>query len=157
MDIEEWKQGRKVWAPIIGHLLLAFGEIEYCLMICLGPLDSHMTWSKVKDAGYKRKVSEAIRVLSEKHPDHIGAKNAIQLLNDSLNLVKVRNLVAHNPLNVAAYTAPDGDVQFRLAVGSLKNHENGIIFQELEDAALQAEALAAELHDVIHDIWISAE
>ena len=153
---DEWTQGRQVWAPVIGRLLLAFGEIEYCLMICLGPLDDRQNWGKLLTPEFKEKASKSIRVLEDKHKHAAPAAStkAIRLLNESIKLAEYRNLVAHNPLNIGAYTEnSEDDIRFRLVIGSLRNPEKLITLAELQEVTEAAESVAAELHDIIHYLW----
>jgi len=157
MNIEEWKHGRQLWAPVIGRLLLAFGEIEYCLIICLGPLDGHHALDKLKASDFKKKASESLRVLSINHSARPGAKRAIQLLNQAIKLAEYRNLVAHNPLTIGAYTDEMGDIQFRLVVSSLRNHKKSIALSDLQEVAEATECVAAELHNTIYDLWTQRE
>lgn len=156
MDIDEWRNGRKVWAPVIGRLLLGFGEIEWCLMVCLGPLNDHEGRERWRTADFKKKASEAIRVLSEKHEEHRASKRAVRLINESIKLAACRNLVAHNQLNIGAY--PEGhDLKFRLVIASLRDGKKYITFSELTELAEAAENVASELHDTVNAIWSDRE
>jgi hypothetical protein len=154
MDIQEWRQGRQIWAPVIGRLLLAFGEIEYCLMIILGPLGGHQAWERLKNSEFKKKISESIRVLDDNYVGHRAHKQTVRLLNESIKLATYRNLVAHNPLNVGPFSQ-DGEIYFRLVIVSLKNHEKYVAFSELNEVAESSEYVALQLHELVHELWTS--
>lgn len=152
MDIQEWRRGRQLWAPVIGRLLLSFGEIEYCLMIILGPLNGHQAWERLKASEFKKKASEAIRVLDNNYLGHRAHKQTVSLLNESMKLATYRNLVAHNPLNIGPFQQ-DGKINFRLVIISLRNHEKHVVFSELNEAADSSEYVASQLHELVHELW----
>jgi len=157
VDIDEWNNGREKWAPLMGRLILAFGEIEYCFMVCLAPLNSHEGWEKLKHADFKTKASKSIAVLSSKYKRYPECKQAIYLINESIKRVKVRNLVAHNPLNIAPFNDVDGNIEFQLVIGSLRNHEIHINEKELTNTMKEIEEIATELHNIVNRIWTERE
>lgn len=153
MDIEEWNNGREKWAPLIGRLILAFGEVEYCFMVCLGPLDSHEGWPSLKHAKFKKKANKSIEVLTKKYSKFPESKRAIYLINEAVKRAKARNLVAHNPLNIAPYNDSNNNIEFHLIIGSLRNHQVHIAEAELTNIMEEIEQIASELHDIVNRIW----
>ncbi len=153
MNADEWNTGREKWAPLIGRLVLAFGEVEYCFMVCLGPLASHEYWPELKHSEFNKKAATSVQVLHnyDRYPE---SKRAMFLINEAVKRAKVRNLVAHNPLNIV----PNNDLSdFHLAIGSLRNHEIHISEQELRTAMEEIEQIAAELHNIVNYIWTERE
>jgi hypothetical protein len=142
---DSFELAEQVWAPVIGQFILEFATIEDFLHSIISEYlkNKHVTESDLKDSLPSR-LSMFKKIVSER----LDSQQDRQKLNSSVdgiaNLVKTRNLLAHNSLSLEMEETQEGTIRaigpvisgrrdpnmtitlgtLRLRLSDLKRHRN---------------------------------
>lgn len=136
-----------VWRFQIGRLVLAMGEVEYCLRRCLVEIPEVDRWHELKDEDFKVKATAAIRHVQASGFKAALKKRLVTVINKAIRLAPVRNLVSHSPVHLSEYRSGDGKRHMiRFEAFSLRNSDKTMTLRELTAIAKEAIRIAADFH-----------
>ena len=142
---DSFEQAEQVWAPVIGQFILEFATVEDFLHSIISEYlkGKHVTESDLKDSLLNR-LALFKKIVTER----LGSQQDQQKLNSIVcgisNLVKTRNLLAHNSLSLEMEETQEGAIRaigpimagrrdpnmtitldaLRLRLSDLKRHRN---------------------------------
>jgi hypothetical protein len=148
------EDSRERWAPLVGRLILSFGDIENVTYLALLQLPKDKIFETTSSLGFGKRA-ELVLELIDGHPE-IGeslSKEFSEKLRMAKKLSETRNLVAHSPLMMKIYEHPkEGWMHREIALASAKNKDEGLSFYKLAEAATKAEMLAKDLYELYGEI-----
>lgn len=133
------------WAAAIGRAFIAFGSIEQVTVNCVREIPR----DRIQRSTSKLNLIPRIDLILELLEAYDGEPFSLLAAKLSLakQMVKTRNLIAHNPLVLDVYENSAGDFLFQApVVRSLRNEQHHITLSELQQFAADADTLASELY-----------
>ena len=142
---DSFELAEQVWAPVIGQFILEFATIEDFLHSIISEYlkDKHVTESDLKDSLPSR-LSLFKKIVSERLDSQQDRQKLNSCIDGISNLVKTRNLLAHNSLSLEMEETQEGTIRaigpiisgrrdlnmtitlgtLRLRLSDLKRHRN---------------------------------
>lgn len=137
------------WELEVGRFVMAFGDIEHSVTLCLSwlPKDSIGDACKTLPLGIRLSLLEAILSPSK----HGLRRELFGVVRGVRTHLERRNLIAHNGLQIGVYK--DGDrITFSQQIVSSRNHAKSINYAELVKLAKDVQVLARQLSNVALDL-----
>jgi len=133
------------WAPIVGKFMIAFGSIEKCVNELLRHQcgEAHMRFALTLMLAQRFKLLREL--LSERSLSDVARSVLIANLDDAQELVRTRNLVAHNPLVLSMFHHDDEATRTMREVIYAERNGKAIEFEELIRLTDRATKVAAAL------------
>jgi hypothetical protein len=145
---------RSEWAPVVGRLILSFGDIENVTYLALLQLPKDKIFATTSSLPFGKRV-DLVLDLVDGHPEIAEdlSKRFAEKLRDAKKLSETRNMVAHSPLVMQIFQHPkEGWVHREMALANAKNKEKALSLDALTQAASEADRLARELYDLYGSI-----
>ena len=99
-DQAAYERERVEWRGLVGTLMLRFGDIEYFTVRCLVHLGKGKS---ARDDKFAKRTDRLIKVIRDRYGTSPPAAELVQKLEEAKSLAKVRNDIAHNPLQMRIY------------------------------------------------------
>ena len=134
-----------IWEPLVGRAMLRFGEIEVITIRCLRFLPGKHKLREVGNWKFTPRVNLILTLLAAKSdPDR---DRLAELLREAKRLVRTRNLIAHNPLEMTVYQLREtGEFALTLEIRKLLGGEADVLDREaLETFVAEVSALRSAL------------
>ena len=134
------------WRRLVGTVLLSFGEIELVTMKCL----AHLPSDKIRDTASRLPLGTRIDLLVEiiegRETADAAAVQLVKALKEAKSFAEVRNVFAHNPLQLDIYTSKStDDMPVEFIIRKLRS-DKAIDLALLKEHAAKAADLASELY-----------
>lgn len=122
---------RQDWRNLIGDFILEFAEVEVEVFGIFEDLGSDAEFTAAKACQFKDRSIKAISLIESKVTDDRIRRPIIRALNELIKLAdEVRNLIAHNPVDLALESILQGGNEHE--VRSFRNFDKAITFDELQ-------------------------
>lgn len=133
------------WAKEVGRVFIAFGSIESTILSCLEVIPKDNIFKIVQGMSLSRRIDLIVEII--KDHENILSKNLSNNLLYTKELAEKRNLIAHNPLVLDVYMMDQGGIKLIEKISSMKNIKKHIYFDEIQELAVQTEALSLALFE----------
>lgn len=130
------------WATLVGRFLIAFAAMESLTLQTLKEWLKPPVYRHVMNMRFGQRVDLIVDLAQEQDAPADKVEAFVRNLKKAKRLAAKRNAVAHNPLVLCLF---DEEHNLTEAIASDKKEHEIIEFEELEQLALQAEALEEEL------------
>ena len=144
------------WCLAIGRLLVAFGKIEWFTYFLLCELPSEDIFDSVCSLSFSKRRG-LIEQLAEQRITDSGLKAAILgLLKDAEKYSKIRNTVAHNPIELSLFDSSEG-IDLRHTISKFRadmdeRRKTEITLAELEEKCVSIERLAGKCYEMQYKV-----
>ena len=138
----ETRDDRDEWAPVIGRLFIAFGAIESITHQCLKEWLSDPIYNDLKKSRLSFRLDLLESLLVSKEYTDEDKSNCLNIFPKIKNLASVRNLVAHNPLELVLFVEEGGVFQ-EIMIPSVDPSKE-LELEELKKKVDEVEALASD-------------
>lgn len=132
------------WARAIGNGFVAFGAIEWLILICLIEIPNDRIYESTKKLGLAQKIDILLEILKV-HEGDIYDDISLKL-KEIKELSKFRNILAHNPLT--SIIDDNSDTGFSDVILSLHKDQK-LNLKEVKDFSERSESLANELRKAL--------
>lgn len=136
------------WHEAIGQLVLSFGDIEHSLYLILSECGENDIYTEYKDEDFVCRARKCIEIIKGIAPKPSEADELIALLKQSMGLIGVRNLIAHNPLHPIVTS----DSAVRLSVISTKDSNKKIDLADLQKTAFESANIKEKMYQATHAV-----
>jgi hypothetical protein len=135
------------WRCLVGRALLSFGDIEFFTLRCLANIPAD-TISKTSLAlRFEQRVDLLVEIIEGHHAAPGSAANHLaNKLKAAKALATVRNVIAHNPLQLKVYAQPTGDEIVDRVISAARSPDKLIDLAGLKEYAAAVEDLVSELY-----------
>jgi hypothetical protein len=143
-----------LWAQLVGRFVLAFGEIEWGVCQALVRVPERNQFPAMKRCEFKVRATAAIKHTNDRVQDDAVRRALVRAINEGIKLADSRNLIAHNPAQIAIYT--DGDEEdpvFRMEIISMLDETKFVTQPQLQALAEKAESVAAEMVNALRRVY----
>ncbi len=118
------------WRNLIGDFMLEFAEVESSVLGIFEDFSSDVELEKMKAFKFKPRASNAIELVTRLEADTVIRTPIVHALNELIKLADgVRNLIAHNPLQMSLEGVLVGSNEYEIR--SFKDSDKAITFDEL--------------------------
>ncbi len=118
------------WRNLIGDFMLEFAEVESSVLGIFEDFASDDELEKMKGLKFKPRASSAIALVANLETDTLIRTPVVHALNELIKLAdNVRNLIAHNPLQMSLEGVLTGSNKYEIR--SFKDCDKAISFDEL--------------------------
>ncbi|MFC0225667.1 hypothetical protein [Serratia aquatilis] len=138
------------WAPVVGRFVLGFGSLEHQTYILLKRLVEPVTLKYTSNLPFKTRVKFLREIILSDQTNNKYSQRYIKCIDSIIELIDMRNLIAHNPLFLVYYEDPEDSI-YDEAIGSYKKINELILYEDLVKAVEKIENIENEF------IKISAE
>ena len=141
----------KLWRPLIGRAILAFGAIEVATVRCLVYLAPRPKLKQLVNLKFGRRVDAVLRLLER---DRNGTTDVLAaLLRSAKVLARTRNLVAHNPLEMTVYQQGEtGEFLLKPEIRRLVGADNEFLdLAGIEKFVLDTESLRRRIDEATYE------
>ena len=139
-------EGKDKWANLIGQIMIGFGDIEYITLECLHVFPTENIFPSVSKMNLTPRIDLIINIVESRFQKEEEKSPIINCLNKAKDLAKKRNLIAHNPMSMDVYANDNNEIYgFKEVIASLRNKNNKIHFEDLEQLAKDVEEVKQRL------------
>ncbi len=151
---EKFEDEEKKWVPLIGQFIFDFANIEDCLYQVI---QNHLSNSQITDEDITSILAKRIklfkRILLEKVIKDPDKQMDFEILvNQILELVEIRNLVAHNSLGLSLYEK-NGNFHVGGFEISGRKKNTSLTYEDFKDRCLQLSSCRKRILEVMLDFY----
>ena len=150
VDSKEFEE----WEVLIGKAIIAFGEIELVTYKCLMYLPTEHIFEVVADLPFTKRIDLVCQLIQEKTLSDTIQDDFIKLLKNARQYAEIRNLIAHNPVQVSVYEHhKTGDFFVRPEIIALRKKGKVVDINRMRIFAKEIEALSSELINLMSGLF----
>jgi hypothetical protein len=139
-----YEQERDEWRRLVGTVLLSFGEIELLTMKCLAHLPSDKIADTASRLPFGTRTDLLVEIIEDRYGASGGAPEFVKALKAAKKFAEVRNVLAHNPLQLDIYVNKSPDAV--LTELTITRSGKSIDLAAMKEHAASAENLVSELY-----------
>ncbi|MFT2792932.1 hypothetical protein ACMV5I_23085 [Serratia sp. T13T92] len=137
------------WAPVVGKFVLGFGSLEHHTYILLKKHVEPIVLKYTSNLPFKTRI----KFLRNIFVNHKYSQRYTACMDSIIELIDMRNLIAHNPLFLVFYEEPEDRV-YDEAIGSYKKINELILYEDLVKAVNKIESIEHELISISAEITL---
>ncbi len=147
LNLQEWQQ-------LVGKSIIAFGDIELVTYNCLTYLPSEHIFEVVSDLSFAKRIELISRIIESKDIPANLRDNFLELLAKAKEKAQVRNIIAHNPVQMSIYEhQKTGEILFQPEIAKIKKGNKVITIKDLQRFAEEVEELSVNLYSLMGQIF----
>jgi hypothetical protein len=134
------------WRRLVGQAILSFGDIELVTLKCLDRIPSDKISKASSALSFSQRIDLLVKIIEGRCTAPSPAAELAARLKATKPLAKVRNVIAHNPLQLHFYAHRlTGDMTTELAILGERSPGKSIDLASLKEYAAAVENSASEL------------
>ncbi|ATM78121.1 hypothetical protein CRN79_20825 [Serratia fonticola] len=139
------------WAPVVGKFVLGFGSLEHHTYTLLKKHVEPIALKYTSNLPFKTRVKFLRDIFVSNETNHKYSQLYTACMDSIIELIDMRNLIAHNPLFLVFYEEPEDRV-YDEAIGSYKKIDELILYEDLVKAVNKIESIEHELISISVEI-----
>ncbi|CAI0833206.1 hypothetical protein [Serratia fonticola] len=135
------------WAPVVGKFVLGFGSLEHHTYILLKKHIDPITLKYTSNLPFKTRVKFLRDIFVSNDNNNKYSQRYRACMDSIIELIDMRNLIAHNPLFLVFYEEPEDRV-YDEAIGSYKKINELVLYEDLVQAVNKIDSIEHELYSI---------
>ena len=150
------EKNKQNWERNVGRFILETGVIELRLLQLYWNISLDGSYDvAIKEYSFAKKIRQIRKEVKDTGISAPLKAEVLDVLKECSDLVKTRNLVAHNPLSMAVYLDGEGMPKYEPLIRSLRNEENHLTEGDLIKGISATRNVIEKMSKIISDqrLW----
>lgn len=152
MRPHELSVARDKWAMAVGRAILAFGDVERVTHECLFGLLPRDAFACVARLRFPERADLVLALFRSGTASQERIQDLEKLLGQAKELAKVRNVIAHNPMEIGVYEDDAGRLHLKDEMARYRDATRVYSLADIEAYAQGAEHLSLDLREVAQSL-----